>query len=122
MFPNSYKLGNLPNEDIIGDNLGHKRRVTHESMKMVYDKCGKQNVLMKPGDVLFFNHRTVHGSSSNVSESDRKSIVLQARRDMKSKDENIFEKETKYRQNYVVKQLKNRIKKLQEKNIYGDFK
>ena len=122
IIPESHKLGILPHEDIVGENLGHKRRVPHNDMCELYEKYGKMNVLMKPGDVLLFNHRMVHGSGTNVSENDRKSIVLQARCDIKNRDENIFEKETLYRRNYVIKELSKKIQMIENKNMYEDFK
>ena len=122
IIPESHKLGILPHEDIVGENLGHKRRVPHNDMGELYEKCGKMNVLMKPGDVLLFSHRTVHGSGTNVSENDRKSIVLQSRCDVKDRDEKIFRKETTYRRNYVISELSKKIQTIESKNMYEDFK
>ena len=97
IIPNSDKLGVLPCEDIIGDNFGHKRRITHKALNKAYNKCGIKIVTMDPGDILFFNHLTIHGSASNHSPVSRKSIVLQARCDTIAKDEKIFQTETNYR-------------------------
>ena len=44
---------------------------------------------MDRGDVLFFNHRFIHGSSSNNSPFQRRSIVLQARKEIKRDEENL---------------------------------
>ena len=122
VIPESHKLGVLSHEDIVGDNLGHKRRVTHKAMHSAYETCGKMTVLMKPGDILFFSHKLVHGSGTNVSETDRKSVVLQVRRDIKNKDDDIFEKETLYRRNYTITQLSKKIDDIKSKNMYKDFK
>jgi len=122
IIPGSDKFGVLPCEDVVGDNLGHKRRVTHEVMESMYKKCGKKIVLMDVGDVLFFNHRVIHGSSSNVSETDRKSIVLQARCDVIKKDDDVFKKETEYRKDYVINELSKKVNSLKNKNMYRDFK
>ena len=67
-----------------------------------------------------FNHLLVHGSASNASNRSRKAIVLQGRNNIKEKNDKIFEKESQYRTNFVVKGLTNRINKLTEKNIYLD--
>jgi ectoine hydroxylase-related dioxygenase (phytanoyl-CoA dioxygenase family) len=122
IFPGSHKLGVLPCEDIVGDNFGHKRRVTHDGMKFAYKNCGKKMVLMQPGDILFFNHLTIHGSGTNVSEKDRKSIVLQARKTTREKDEQVFEKETSYRRKFVIDSLSAKVDKLKSVNMYRDFK
>ena len=76
---------------------------------------------MDVGDVLFFNHRTVHGSASNHSSRSRRAIVLQARKNIREKNMDIFEKETCYRTNFVVNSLQERIDKLKSKNIYEDM-
>ena len=122
IIPESHKLGVLPHEDAIGDNLGHKRRVTHEVMHSTYNKYGKMYVTMEPGDVLFFNHRLVHGSGTNVSEFDRKSVVLQVRNNIKDRNEDTFDKETQYRRNYVIEELNKKIESIKGKNMYKDFK
>ena len=66
---------------------------------------------LKPGDVLIFNHRVVHGSSSNHSSKSRKAIVVQARKNIREKDMNVFQKETDYRTNFVIDALQKRIDK-----------
>lgn len=120
IVPQSHKLGVLPHEDIINENFGHKRRVPSDTMDMIYDKCGIKNVLMQPGDALFFNHRLVHGSSSNVSPLSRKAIVLQARLPF-DKNNDLFAEETSYRANFVLKALEEKIHKLKSSNVYSDF-
>ena len=122
IIPGSDKLGVLSCEDIVGDNLGHKRRVTHEALSEAYNKCGMKIVLMEPGDILFFNHLTIHGSASNHSPKSRKSVVLQARCNIIEKDNKIFEKETQYRTNFVINELTKKANKLKNKNPYKDFK
>ena len=121
IIPESDKLGVLPCEDIIGDNFGHKRRVTHKALEKAYNKCGMKTIPMQPGDILFFNHLTIHGSASNHSPMSRKSIVLQARCNINKKDETIFQAETNNRQKFTINELEKRIKTLKNKNIYKDF-
>ena len=53
---------------------------------------------------------------------ERKSIVLQARCNVKDRDEKIFGKETKYRRNYVINELSKKIQTIESKNMYEDFK
>ena len=76
---------------------------------------------MEPGDVLIFNHLVVHGSASNSSSKSRKAIVAQARKNLREKNMEIFEKETCFRTNFVVNSLEARINKLKTKNIYSDM-
>lgn len=121
IIPNSHKEGILEHEDIVNSTLGHKRRVTSKEMRRIHTKYGILNVIMGRGDVLFFNHGLVHGSSANVSHLPRKSIVMQARIPLK-KDNNIFEKETTYRRNFVKAALASKIEDINKKNIYNDFK
>lgn len=120
IIPQSHKAGILPHEDIVNDNLGHKRRVPSDTMDIIYNKYGVKDVLMQPGDVLFFNHRLVHGSSSNVSPLPRKSIVLQARLPF-TKNNDIFMKETNYRTNFTLKALEDKVNKIKSSDMYRDF-
>ena len=75
----------------------------------------------KAGDVLVFNHLLVHGSSNNLTNKDRKSIVLQCQSGSIIKDDKIFEKETNFRRKFVTNNLKDKIDQVQGKNIYTDF-
>ena len=79
IIPYSHKLGELKHVDIIGPNLGHKRRVNLNDMNKAYKKFGLKNVLFKKGDALIFNHLLIHGSTNNISPISRKAIVLQLR-------------------------------------------
>jgi len=47
--------------------------------------------------------------------------VLQARRDIIKKDQKIFEEETNYRRNFVIRSLKEKIDTLKDKNPYKSF-
>ncbi len=120
IIPCSHALGILPHEDIVNENFGHKRRVPSNTMDTIYATCGIKNVLMESGDVLFFNHRLVHGSASNVSPLPRKAIVLQARLPFE-KNHDLFTNETKYRTNFVLQALEDKIDKIKSSNVYGDF-
>jgi ectoine hydroxylase-related dioxygenase (phytanoyl-CoA dioxygenase family) len=122
IIPRSDKLGVLSCEDIIGDNFGHKRRVTHKALEEAYNECGMEIILMNPGDILFFNHLTIHGSASNHSPTSRKSIVLQARCNIIEKNDDIFKTETDYRRNFTVNELEKKINKLKNQNPYTSFR
>lgn len=122
IIPQSHKLNKVEHQDIIGDNLGHKRRVEPNLLKKIVKKKGIKNVPLKTGDALFFNHLLIHGSPTNYSQLPRKSIVLQARVNSLIKKNNIFVKETKFRTNFIIKHFQKKIKSLSKKNIYKDFK
>ena len=104
VFPGSHKFGLLDHYDIVGSNLGHKRHVAVESLEFLNKKCNVLNVEMKSGDALIFNHRLVHGSSSNHSSKNRRSIVLRATNVSEDKINNSekFLKETEFRRNFVI--------------------
>lgn len=120
IFPGSHKEGFLPHEDAINEHFSHKRRVPFDVLQGLEKKYGLHNCELNPGDVLFFNHLLVHGSASNASSRSRKAIVLQGRSDIKEKNDEIFEKESQYRTNFVIDGLTDRINSLSKKNIYLD--
>ena len=62
----------------------------------------------------------VHGSASNCSSKSRKAVVLQARKNVREKNEEVFQKETHFRTNFVINALEERIDKLKSKNIYNN--
>jgi len=120
VIPNSHKLGLLPHEDIINTFLNHKRRIPYDVMNQIYKTNGIKNLIMERGDVLFFNHRFIHGSSSNNSPYQRRAIVLQARKPI-LRNQDIFDKESKYRKDFTINVLNNKLNKLEGKNIYNSF-
>ena len=64
----SHKLGNLKNSD------GH---TYNKKIHMKYTLENAKPILAQPGDVLFFDARTLHGSLPNISNKSRKTILLQ---------------------------------------------
>ena len=120
VIPESHKLGLLAHEDALNNFLNHKRRIPCDVMNKVYKKLGIKNLIMDRGDVLFFNHRFIHGSSSNNSPFERRSIVLQARKKL-IRDEQKFLKETSYRKNFIIDVLNQKLDKLTNKNIFNSF-
>ncbi len=71
---------------------------------------------------MVFNPLLVHSSSNNLTNRDRKSIVLQCQSGSIPKNEEIFDKETAFRRKFVVNALKEKIDQIKSKNIYTDFK
>ena len=120
IIPKSHLIDKIQHEDIVNDRFGHKRRVPSEIMHKILKNHKMQSVYMDPGDILFFNHKLLHGSSSNVSDKNRKSIVMQARLPFE-RDENIFEKEASYRDSFIISVLEDKIKHRKSKNVYRDF-
>ena len=123
IFPKSHKLGLLNSEDTLGPNLGHKRRLIIDDLNLAYKKCGIMDVMLKKGDALIFNHLIIHGSSTNTSPEGRMAIVLQARRSDVVKTQIEFEKESNYRENFMIKFLQNKLDslKISKGNKYKDF-
>jgi ectoine hydroxylase-related dioxygenase (phytanoyl-CoA dioxygenase family) len=121
LFKDSHKLGELPHIDIVNEFFNHKRSVKFEDLQKLNAKNKLVHCNMKAGDVLFFNHLLVHGSSSNASNRSRKSIVIQARSSEIKKNDKIFRKETAYRQNFAKNKLKEKIFSLEKKQLYQSF-
>lgn len=121
VIPKSHKLGILKHEDVIGSNLGHKRRTKYIDLLKAHKKYGVKDVELKMGDAIVFNHLLVHGSSNNVSSKGRMAMLLQARENFLIKDEKILKKETKYRTDFIIKNLMKKISSLKSNNLYKDF-
>ena len=116
----AYAHENIDNE-IVSNTLEEILRTGRgESMDLLYNKYGVKNVLMEPGDILFFNHLVAHSSTSNLTHMPRRAIVLQAS-SIFEKDNNVFEKFNKFRVKFVVDYLSKVVDKLQNKNFYKDF-
>jgi hypothetical protein len=109
IFPKSHKLGILDHQDIVNSFFNHKRRVSVDSLDKINKHCNIKNLNLNKGDVVFFNHLLVHGSTNNNSPYERKAIVYQTRRqNIASIDETILKKEKEYRKNFV-KNILNKI-------------
>ena len=121
IIPKSHKLGILNCEDTIGSNLGHKRRTVLKDLNKAYKKFGSKDLELNQGDALIFNHLLIHGSANNVSAKGRMAMLLQARQNFLKKNIQILKKETKYRTNFVIKNLMNRVSSLKKRDIYKDF-
>ena len=122
LIPKSHNLGLLEHEDCVNELFSHKRRVPFETMEKLYNLYGLKNCELNAGDMLLFNHMIVHGSGSNASPNSRKAIVLQVRSKIRDKDFNVFDNETKFRTNFIIDSLKEKIESLKNKNIYSDQK
>ena len=107
-FPGSHRMGLLEHEDMVNSFYNHKRRITYHAMDRLQSQINVRYLLMKPGDVLLFSHRFVHGSSANNSPFDRMSLVIQARKEYQ-RSETIFEDDSKYRVNYIDSFFRGRV-------------
>jgi hypothetical protein len=121
IIPKSHKLGILEHEDIVWNHTGHKRRVKSSELKKAYEGGGILNCEINQGDILFFNHRLVHGSSSNQSPFDRKAVIMQVQNNVKEKDMVVFEKESTHRTNFFINWMKDKTSSIINKDMYGDF-
>ena len=121
LYSKSHTVDKLPYEDIIDCNFGHKRRVTSEGMNLVSKTCKHIYCEMDFGDMLIFNDRIVHGSNTNKTSHERKSIVLGVRNDIKKSDKNIYEKATSFRRQFIIDNLEKRINEIKTENMYNDF-
>lgn len=119
--PGSHKYGLLDHEDIIGYNFNHKKQIKQEVLDRLNTTNPFTNIELKAGDCLIFDHLLVHGSGSNNTSSDRKSIIIQARIVDREVSKSKFEKYTSFRREYTLKFFKDKINKLTKNNIYKDF-
>jgi hypothetical protein len=122
IMPKSHTLGILECEDYFWNNHGHKRRIKIPELNNAYEKCGILNLEMKAGDALFFNHRLVHGASSNSGPTRRRAIIAQAQVDNYSKDTAVFDKEINHRNKFAIDSLSRKIKDIKKSSKYSDFK
>ena len=121
IYPKSHIINDLPYENIVDSNFGHKRRVSSEAMKKVNTLCEHIYCEMEVGDMLVFTDKTVHGSNANKSPDDRKSVVLGVRHNVKKYNEEVYKKSTNYRRNFIVTELQSVIDKIKSSNMYSDF-
>jgi ectoine hydroxylase-related dioxygenase (phytanoyl-CoA dioxygenase family) len=121
IYPKSHIINDLPYENIVDGNFGHKRRVSSEAMKKVNTLCEHIYCEMEVGDMLVFTDKTVHGSNANKSPDDRKSVVLGVRHNVKKYNEEVYKKSTNYRRNFIVTELQSVIDKIKSSNMYSDF-
>ena len=119
--PGSHKYGLLEHEDIIGYNFNHKKQIKQEVLDKLNRTNRFKNIELKAGDCLIFDHLLVHGSGSNNTATDRKSIIIQARIVDRKADEDQFREYTSFRTSFAVQFFKDKINKLTNTNIYKDF-
>ena len=121
IYKKSHEIESLDYDDMIDSNFGHKRRVNADGMKLVHDSCEHLYCEMEAGDMLIFNDKIVHGSTSNKTSKDRKSIVLGARHDVKEFNQDIYDNATSFRQQFIETNLQKIIDKLKGSDLYSDF-
>lgn len=122
VFEGSHKEGLLTSEDIVNSNLVHKRRLPFSELERISKIYKIKDVILEPGDAIFFNHLLVHGSGTNTSPSRRRALLLQVRSAMKEKKEKIFREEVEHRSKFLIRNFKNKIDKLTDENPYKDMK
>ena len=105
VFKGSHREGLLPSEDIINSNLSHKRRIDFTTLEKLSKKYKIEEVLLKPGDTIIFNHLLVHGSQNNCSPNRRRAILLQYRVERYKKDMELYNQEIKHRTSFVIKNI-----------------
>jgi len=123
---NSHLLGELESEDMVNQNYSHKRRLpTKELSRITSDQnCNLIDLNLNIGDCVLFSHFLVHGSPSNGSANERISLVLQARSDKFTPDENVFDLETSYRHYFLLNSLEGKVSEMTSKGAawYSGFK
>ena len=106
VLENSHKYGEHNSEDIYDGNGRHKRRVKAEQLDELIKKgCKLRCLNLKAGDLLCFSTFLVHSSANNLLGEDRMSAVIQYRPDDFEPDKEVFEKEIRYRSQYIINHL-----------------
>ena len=90
-------------------------------MKRATEKYGIMQVEMVPFDILVFNHSLLHGSTSNISDRDRKAVIMQVQSHNIEKDMNVFNQYNKHRTDFLVNTLQAKIDKETKTDKYADF-
>ena len=114
IFDKSHKGGILKYEDIVNIMGSHKRRVALDALEKIKSKYKIIDIVLEKGDIMFFNHRLVHGSQSNNSPFSRISALLQFYEKGLTFDDNIFEQYKEFRSKFVEKWLKQSLKNLDQ--------
>ena len=119
-FEGSHKEGLLESEDIINNNLVHKRRLIFSELERISKKYELRKMILEKGDAVFFNHLLVHGSATNCSKQNRRALILQVRSSEKSKDEGLYLKEVNHRKSFLIDKCYSKIKQLNNDNSYSE--
>lgn len=122
VFKGSHNEGLLSCEDIINSNLSHKRRIIYKDLLNLSQKYELKEVILNPGDSIFFNHLLVHGSQTNCSALRRRAILHQFRTNKLVKDNHIYKKEVDHRKGFLIDNLKEKINLLSKRDPYKDMK
>lgn len=119
----SHKSGFLDYEDIVNINGSHKRRVKTKILDKLVKKYPIKDIQMKRGDVLFFNHLLVHGSTSNLSSKSRLSGLMQFYNNKLIFKNDNFIKYSNFRAKFAKKYFLSSISKLESyKKKLFDFR
>ena len=100
-------------EDIVNINGSHKRRVKTKILDKLVKKYPIKDIQMKRGDVLFFNHLLVHGSTSNLSSKSRLSGLMQFYNNKLMFKNDDFIKYSNFRAKFAKKYFLSSINKLE---------
>lgn len=123
VMPGSNKLGVLDSVDVLSPALTHKRSVSQSGMRAAAQDCHIVCPTLKPGDALIFSPLLIHGSLRNVSDERRRSLVLQAASTAApARNEVVYNSETEYRRNFVLRTLQSQIDKISQTNLYSELK
>lgn len=122
IFEGSHKEGILPSEDIINSHLNHKRRLTFKSLKYLSEKYDCKPVLLGKGDAIVFNHLLVHGSPPNLSKYRRRAMIMQLKIQKFPQNKEVFNKESSYRNNFIIKEIDKKKEIISSKNMHAVYK
>ena len=79
IFSGSHKLGLVKHENIMTRSGLSKFTIPATKLTEINRKCKLINLELKAGSCIFFNYKTIHGSSSNASNKDQNRMICQMR-------------------------------------------
>ena len=79
IFSGSHKFGLVKHENTMTRSGLSKFTIPATKLTEINRKCKLINLELKAGSCVFFNYKTIHGSSSNASNKDQNRMICQMR-------------------------------------------
>ena len=116
IFSGSHKFGLVKHENTMTRSGLSKFTIPATKLTEINRKCKLINLELKAGSCVFFNYKTIHGSSSNASNKDQNRMICQMR-SLESKQEKLENKTINtQRTKEEIEILQKMIKTLQKRN------
>ena len=110
VIPKSHNYGILDHCSFVHISGNHKYCVNPKILTEQFDKNGLHHFESSPGNAILFHPLLIHGSSSNISNLNRKALVIH----FKNKNYTVKSKIPLDRYLYTLSNLNNKIKNVIE--------